>query len=314
MVSNFPLASTREAYGKALLELGRENPDIVVVGGDLNVSTFVHLFAREFPERFFDFGPAEQNMMSVAAGLASSGKIPFVSTFVVFGTSRPFDQIRVGISQPHLGVKIVCSHAGIMTGEDGMSAHGIEDLALMSSLPGFTVVAPCDSVETAQAVRAIAEIPGPAYMRLYRPPVPVVHGEDCVFTLGRAERMRDGPDVTIVATGSMVAPALQAADELLTEGVRCRVLNMHTLRPADEEAIVEAARETGALVTAEEHLAHGGLAGTVAEVLARRAPAPLEVVALRGYTESGSPADLLEKCGLTYRDIKQAVKRALARK
>jgi len=163
-------------------------------------------------------------------------------------------------------------------------------------------------------VRAIAEIPGPVYMRLYRPPVPVVHGEDYVFTLGRGERIRDGSDVTIVAIGSMVAAALQAADELLTEGIRCRVLNMHTLRPADEETIVEAARETGALVTAEEHLAHGGLASTVADVLGRRAPAPLEVVALRGYTESGSPADLLEKCGLTYHDIKQAVRRALTRK
>lgn len=314
MAAKFSLASTREAYGKALLELGRENPDIVVVGGDLNVSTFVYLFAQEFPERFFDFGPAEQNMMSVAAGLASSGKVPFVSTFVVFGTSRPFDQMRVGIAQPRLGVKIVCSHAGITTGEDGMSAHGIEDLALMSSLPGFTVVAPCDSVETAKAVRAIAEIPGPAYMRVYRTNLPVVHGEDYVFTLGRAEKMRDGTDVTIIAIGSMVAAALQAADELLTGGVRCRVLNMHTLRPVDEEAIVEAAGETGALVTAEEHLRHGGLASTVAEVLAHRAPAPLEVVALQGYAESGSPADLLEKYGLTAGDIKKAVRRVLSRK
>lgn len=314
MAPSLPLASTREAYGKALLELGRENQDIVVVGGDLNVSTFVHLFAQEFPDRFFDFGPAEQNMMSVAAGLASSGKIPFVSTFAVFGTSRPFDQLRVGIAQPKLGVKIVCTHAGIITGEDGMSAHGIEDLALMSSLPGFTVVAPCDAIETAQAVRAIAEIPGPAYMRLYRANLPVVHGDDYVFTLGRAEKMRDGSDATIVAIGSMVATALQVAEELAVEGIQCRLLNMHTLRPADEEAIVEAAKETEALVTAEEHLAHGGLASTVAEVLGRRAPAPLEVVALQGYAESGSPRDLLEKYGLTAKDVKEAVRRVLERK
>ncbi len=314
MATTFSTASTREVFGRTLVELGKQNPDIVVLGGDLNRSTFAHLFAEEFPSRFFDFGPAEQNIMGVAAGLAASGKIPFVSTFAVFGMCRPFDQIRVSISQPALNVKIVCTHAGLLTGEDGMSAQGIEDLALACSLPSFNVVAPADSVETAQAVRAAAETEGPFYVRLYRPATPVVHDEAYEFKLGRADVLRDGGDVTIFTVGPMAAQGLEAAGILAGQGVQCGVINLHTLRPLDEEAVAEAARRTGAVVTAEEHLLHGGLGSVVAQVLARKAPTPMEMVALHGYAESGKPAELMAKYHIATADIVDAVTRVLARK
>ena len=314
MVTAFPMASTREIYGKTLTEMGSEHPEIVVLGGDLNKSTFTHLFGAQFPDRFFDFGPAEQNIMGVAAGLASSGKTPFVSTFAVFGTCRPFDQIRVSIAQAHLNVKIVCTHAGIVTGEDGMSAHSIEDLALMCSLPGFTVVAPADAIEAAEAIRAAAGTPGPFYIRLYRPATPVIHLDGCDFQLGQAELMRDGRDVAIIAVGIAVSWALQAAETLADEGISCRVVNMHTLKPTDTTAILNAAEETGAVVTVEEHYLHGGLASIVAQSLGRSHPVPLEMVALDRYAESGKADQLLEKYQLTPKDIGRAVKAVLARK
>ena len=314
MTQSLPKVATREAYGKALVELGRENPDVVVLGGDLNKSTFVHLFAAEFPDRFFDFGPAEQNIMGVAAGMAASGKVPFVSTFSVFGMCRPFDQVRVSIAQPHLGVKIVCTHAGILTGEDGMSAHGIEDLSLACSLPGFTVVAPSDAVEAVAAVRAAAETPGPFYVRLYRPATPVMHSDGYEFRLGEGDVVRQGNDASIIATGVIVATALEAAETLASRGVSCRVINIHTLCPLDEDVIASAARETGGVVTVEEHLSHGGLGSRVAQVLGRKAPAPMEMVALQGYTESGDPALLMKKYHLAAEDVEAAVWRVLERK
>ena len=307
-------AVTREVYGKTLVELGREVPDIVVLGGDLNKSTFTYLFGEEFPERFFDFGPAEQKIMSVAAGFASSGKIPFVSTFAVFATGRPYDQIRIGIAQPHLNVKIVATHAGITTGEDGISAHSIEDLALMCALPGFNVIVPADAVETVKAVRAAASSKGPFYIRLSRSATPVVHSDGCDFALGKAETMRDGADLTIVATGIMVATALEVAERLIQKGTECRVLNMHTLQPLDEDAILQAARDTEALVTAEEHYVVGGLGSLVSQVVASQFPVPVEMVALKGYAESGKPDELLRKYGLTADDVEKAALRALARK
>ena len=306
--------ATREAFGKTLLELGRENPDIVVVGGDLNKSTFANMFGAEFPDRFFDLGPAEQNMMSVAAGFASSGKIPFANTFAVFATGRPFDQIRVNIAQPHLNVKIVATHAGIITGEDGISAHGIEDVALMCALPGFNVVVPADSVETERAVRVAAETDGPFYIRLSRAATPVVHEDGCRFTLGKAEQMRDGNDAAIIACGIMVAKALEAAEALAEEGVHCRVLNMHTVQPLDAEAVTRAARETGAIVTAEEHLLSGALGSLVSQAVAGAHPVPVEMVGLRGYAESGTAQELLTKYGLTAEEVQRAARRALERK
>lgn len=306
--------STRQVAGQTLVQLGHEYPDLVVVGGDLNKSTFANRFEAEFPDRFFDFGPAEQNMVGVAAGLAASGKIPVVSTFAVFGSARPFDQLRVSVAQPGLNVKLVLTHAGLMTGEDGSSAQSVEDLAIVSALPTFTVIVPADGPEAALAVRAAISTPGPFYVRLSRPATPVVHEGPYEFAVGRAEVMREGKDASIVACGIMVHAALTAADLLAKEGISCRVVNMATVSPLDRGAVLAAARETGALVTAEEHLLQGGLGSAVASLLAGSLPTPVEMVGLTGYGESGDPQRLLEKYGLTPVHVAEAVKRAVARK
>ena len=307
-------ASTRETFGHTLVDLGEKNPNIVVVGGDVNKSTFASLFGERFPDRFFDLGAAEQNMMSVAAGLALSGKVPFANTFAVFGTSRPYDQIRVGIAQTRANVKIVCTHAGITVGEDGISAQSIEDIALMCALPGFTVVVPADAPEAAEVVRVAAREQGPFYVRLSRSATPVVHNDRSRFELGRAEIMRQGVDVTIVACGIMVATALEAAGHLAGTGIDCRVINMATLSPLDEEAIVSAAAETGAIVTAEEHYLHGGLGSLVSQTVVQKHPVPVEVVAQNRYAESGKPELLLAKYGLSTASVEEAVRRAFQRK
>ena len=314
MVAQQVMASTREAYGRTLLELADSHPDIVVLGGDLNVSVFTHLWRDQYPDRFFDFGPAEQNLIGVGAGLAASGKIPFVSTFAVFGVGRPFDQLRVLVAQSHLNVKLVCTHAGVMTGEDGMSAHGIEDLALACSLGGFTVVCPADAVEVAQVIPVAASTAGPFYIRLSRAATPVIHGPDYRFTLGRSEVARDGRDLTIIATGVMVAVALEAAELLAQSDIQARVINMHTLKPVDQETILAAARETGAIVTAEEHYIHGGLGSIVGQVVGQHHPVPLEMVAIHGYTGSGKGEELMIECGLTPENLMEAAQRAVRRK
>lgn len=314
MVAQRKMASTRQTYGETLIEIAEDFPDIVVLGGDLNVSVFTHLWRDRYPERFFDFGPAEQNLVGVGAGLAASGMIPFVSTFSVFGVGRPFDQLRVLVSQANLNLKLVCTHAGILTGEDGMSAHGIEDLSLICSLPSFTVISPSDSLETLQAVKTAARTEGPFYIRLSRAATPVVHDEDYKFNLGQAERMREGQDVTILATGVMVSVSLDAADLLASEGMNARVLNIHTIKPIDQAAIIAAAQETGALVSAEEHYIHGGLGSIVAQVAGQNHPVPLEMVALQGYSESGKAEELMVKCGLTPEKVKEAALRAVSRK
>ncbi len=307
-------ASTRQAAGRALLELGGEMPDLVVLGGDLNKSTFANMFGAAYPDRFFDFGPAEQNIVSVAAGMASSGKVPVVSTFAVFATSRPYDQLRVGVSQPGLNVKVVVTHSGIITGEDGMSAHSVEDLALMCALPPFTIVVPADAVETVQAVRAAVKTHGPFYVRTSRSDTPVVHGDDFVFRLGKAETMREGADATVIACGIMVHAALEAAESLARRGIECGVVNMATIKPLDEDVVLRAARQTGAIVTAEEHGLTGGLGSLVAQVLARRLPTPVEMVGVEGYAESGSPDALLAKYHLTSGDVARAVEKVIRRK
>ena len=308
-------ASTREAYGKTLLELGRENTNIVVIGGDLNKSTMTTFFAKEFPDRFFDCGAAEQNMMSISAGLASSGKIPFVSTFAVFGSGRPFDQIRISIAQARANVKIVVTHAGIITGSDGMSAHGIEDLALMCSLVGFTVVVPADARETAQVIRSVAEMDGPCYIRLSRPATPLICPEGYRFQPGKASVFRPGGDVSILATGIMVAKALEAAETLAQKGIDARVVNVSTLKPIDQECIIRCAHETGAIVTAEEHLKHGGLGSIVSQVLVENCPVPVSTIAIEDvYSHSGEADELLELRGLTPEKIQVAAREVVARK
>jgi len=304
----------REVYGKTLAELGRENPDIVALDADLSASTQTKFFAKEFPERFFDCGIAEANMVTIAAGLAKSGKIPFASTFAVFVPGRCFDQVRVSISQPRMNVKLVVTHGGLSVGEDGATHQAIEDLALITSMPNFTVIVPGDGVETAQAVRTAAAFQGPVYIRLPRLKTPVFYGDDYKFEIGKASTLRDGKDVTIMAIGIMVAAAVEAAENLAEEGIDCRVVNMSTLKPIDEDIIKKAVTETGAIVTAEEHYIHGGLAGAVAEVAALNTPVPMEFVGVRQYAESGAPAELLKKYGLTAADIEQAVKKVVKRK
>jgi len=307
--------SVREAYGKALLELGMENHDVVVLDADLSRSTMTAFFAREFPERFFECGIAEQNMIGIAAGMAASGKIPFASTFAVFVPGRCFDQVRMSIAQPGLNVKLVTTHGGLSVGEDGTSHQSIEDLSLICSLPGFTVIVPADAIETTEAVKAAAAHLGPFYIRLCRPKLPLVYGDDYRFKLGKAVVMRQGGDATIIAIGLMVQSALDAARNLEREGIYCRVLNMSTLKPIDEAAIVQAAAETRAIVTAEEHLEHGGLGSLVAQVVVRHQPVPMEFVAIKDtYAKSGKPSELLERYGLTEKDIERAVKLALAKK
>jgi transketolase len=306
--------STREAFGQTLLEIGRINPDIVVLDADLSKTTMTQYFAKEFPNRFFECGIAEQNMVTIAAGLASSGKIPFASTFAVFLPGRCFDQVRMSISQPGLNVKLAATHSGIAVGEDGISHQAIEDLALICSFPGFTVIVPADAIEARQAVKAAAETFGPFYIRLGRQNVPVIFSEDYKFEIGKAVNMRKGKDVTIIAIGTMVKTSLDAAAELQKQGIECTVLNMSTLQPIDNSAIIQAAAETGAIVTAEEHLLHGGLGSIVARVIAQNKPVPMEFVGLKDYAMSGKPAELMERYGLSSKGIQEAVKKVIVRK
>lgn len=308
-------SSTREAYGKTLVKLGAENRQIVALDADLAKSTMSILFADKYPDRFFDFGVAEQNMIGTAAGLATCGKIPFASTFAVFASCRCFDQLRMSIAQPRLNVKVVGSHGGCTVGEDGASHHAIEDLALMTSLPGFTVVVPADEIETAQVVAAAAATPGPFYIRCGRPKAAIVYDEAYKFEIGKAALLRSGGDITLIANGSMLAPAIEAAEILEASGVDCRVLSMPTIRPIDKEAIVRAAEETGAIVTAEEHLVHGGLGSAVAHVVVENCPVPLGFVAIKDvYTKSGKPDELLKRYCLTAQDIADTASSVLKRK
>ncbi len=308
-------ASIREAYGKALVELGKQDPKIVVLDADLSKSTMTRYFAEQFPDRFFDCGLGEQNMVGIAAGLAASGKIPFASTFAVFVPGRAFDQLRMSVAQPGLNVKIVCTHGGISVGEDGASHHSIEDLALACALPGFRVIVPADATETTLAVKTAASTPGPFYIRLCRPASEVLHTADCRFELGVAETLRDGADATIIAMGLMVAASLEAAAALAAEGVSCRVLNMATLKPLDRAAVARAAAETGAIVTAEEHLLHGGLGSMVAQAVAETHPVPMAMVGVKDvYAKSATAGELFKHYGLTATDIAQAVRSVLPRK
>lgn len=307
--------ATRDAYGKALKKLGAENKDIVVLDADLSKSTKTSDFAAEFPERFFNIGIAEANMMGTAAGLAAAGKIPFASTFAIFATGRAFEQIRNSIAYTKLNVKIAASHAGLTVGEDGASHQAIEDISLMRSVPNMTVLVPSDGPETEACLRAAVEYKGPVYIRLGRPAVPVLHSEDYKITIGQAETMRDGKDATVIATGIMVSMALEAAETLAGEGISLRVINTHTIKPLDAAAVIAAAQATGAIVTAEEHNIIGGLGSAVAEVVVENHPVPMERVGIKDtFGESGLPDELLKKYGLTTGDIVAAVKKVISRK
>ena len=301
--------SVREAFGLALANLGESRADVVVVDGDVNNSTRTDFFAKKFPTRFFNVGIAESNMVGVAAGLASSGKQAWVSSFAAFIICNAYDQLRMSVAFPDIDVKVVGTHAGISIGEDGPSQMGIEDVSLACSLPNFTVVVPADEISTEKAVNALAEIKTPAYLRAGRPNVPLVYEKGCDFRLGKAIRLRDGKDVTIIANGLLVAPALDAAEKLAGSGIQARVLDMHTVKPCDDAAVLAAATETGRIVVAEEHLAHGGLGSAVAMSAARQKPVPMRFVNVGDrFAESGTPESLIEKYGLTADHIVKAVR------
>lgn len=300
--------ATRNAYGEVLIEIGQRNSQVVVLDADLSKSTKTAGFGEAFPGRFFNMGIAEADMMGTAAGLAAAGLIPFASTFAVFATGRVFDQVRNSIAYPNLNVKIVATHGGITVGEDGASHQSVEDIALMRSLPNMRVVVPADAVETRKVIEAAVEEKGPFYIRLGRSGVPQVLEESAEFNLGRGMVLRKGSEATIIATGIMVSKALEAAEELEEKGLQVRVINMSTIKPLDEELILEAARETGFIVTAEEHSIIGGLGSGVAEVLVEKYPVPMKRVGIMDtFGESGPPELLLEKYGLTAKNIKEAV-------
>jgi transketolase len=307
--------ATREAYGEALLEVGTSNTNVIVIDADLAKSTYSWTFGKVFPERFFNIGIQEANMIGIASGLASSGKIPFISSFAAFILCKGFDQLRMGAAYPRLNVKVAGSHGGISIGEDGVSQQSVEDVALACALPGFVVCVPSDEHTMRAAVRAAAEHDGPVYLRLGRPKTQIVHEADVHFEFGHSIEVRDGHDVTIVANGLLVAQALIAADTLAKKGVEARVIDMHTIKPLDVAALERASHETGAFVVAEEHMHHGGLGSVVAQALVAGTPAPVEYVNLGDrYAESGKPEDLLEKYGMTAKNIVAAVERVLARK
>jgi transketolase len=307
--------STRVEYGKTLAQLGAENPQIVVLDADLSGSTQTHYFAKVFKDRFFNMGIAEQDLMGTAAGLALGGKIPFASTFAMFATGRAWEQIRQTIAYGNLNVKIVASHGGVTVGEDGGSHQALEDLALMRILPNMVVLVPADGPQTRAMTRWAAAYHGPVYMRTGRMAVPVIHEESYAFELGRGTVLREGRDVTLMGIGIMVQACLEAAAELAQDGIQARVVNLACLKPLDWELVLDSARHTGAVVTAEEHMATGGLGSAVGEVLGEHCPTPLKRIGLRDtFGMSGKPADLLKHYGLTADDIKQAALNVLARK
>jgi transketolase len=301
----------RDAYGRALVELGRKNPNIVVLDADLSGSTRTALFGREFPDRFFNFGVAEQNMMATAAGLASCGKIVFVSTFAMFATGRCWDQIRNSVAYNDFNVKIVATHAGITVGPDGSSHQAIEDIALMRAIPNMAVIVPCDAPETTDAILAVAQHQGPVYVRLGRSKVPDVEGRK-EFKIGKGYLLEDGKDASIIACGLMVKFAQDAAKVLKSAGVSARVINLHTISPIDEEIILKSAAETKGIVVCEEHSVVGGLASAVGDVILRNNPTKLLRVGVQNrFGQSGDPKDLLTEYNLTVDDIVKTVKQIL---
>lgn len=306
---------TREGWGKALVELGRENPNIVVLVGDLAASTMVNLFRNEFPDRFIECGIAEQNMATIAAGLSLTGKIPFFATYGAFASYRALDQIRVTICYSNLNVKIGGAHGGISVGPDGATHQALEEIAIMRALPNMTMIVPADYHETFKATKAAAAIDGPVYIRFGREKVPVITDENTPFTIGKANVMRQGGDIAIIACGVMVYEALLAAEELARAGIEARVIDMHTLKPLDEDCIARAARECGAIVTAEEHQINGGLGSAVAQVAARECPVPIDYVAVMDrFGESGKPDELLTAFGLRAANIIEKARRVADKK
>ena len=302
--------ATRVSYGEALVKYGSD-PNIVVLDADLSKSTKTEMFQKAYPDRFINCGIAEANMMCVAAGLAATGKTAFASTFAMFAAGRAYEQIRNSIGYTKLNVKIGATHAGISVGEDGASHQCLEDLALMRTIPGMVVINPADDIEAQLAVKAAIDHDGPVYMRFGRLAVEDVNGADYKFELGRGVTLKDGTDVTIIATGLMVQEALKAAENLKNEGISARVINIHTIKPIDRDIIIRASQETGAIVTAEEHYIMGGLGSAVAEVVCEAAPCPVKIIGTDRYGKSGTPAKLFEEYGLTAENIAKQAKEVM---
>ena len=302
--------ATREAYGEALAEFGAQYPDLIVLDADLANATKTNSFQKVFPDRHIDCGIAECNMMGIAAGLSTVGKIPFASTFAMFASGRAYEQVRNSIGYPHLNVKIGATHAGITVGEDGASHQCLEDMALMRAIPGMVVINPSDAVEARAAVQAAIEYVGPVYLRFGRAAVPIINDrEDYHFEIGKGELLREGSDVTIVATGICVSSALEAAEKLAADGISAEVINIHTIKPLDTELIVKSAKKTGKVVTAEEHTIIGGLGGAVCEALSEKAPTPVLRIGINDvFGESGTAAQLVAKYGLDGEGIYTKVK------
>jgi transketolase len=302
LLEKFPIKEkkdTRSGFGSGLLELGRSNPDVVALCADLTGSLKMDAFQKEFPDRFFQVGIAEANMMGIAAGLTIGGKIPFTGTFANFSTGRVYDQIRQSIAYSGKNVKICASHAGLTLGEDGATHQILEDIGLMKMLPGMCVINPCDFNQTKAATLAIAEWQGPVYLRFGRPSVPVFYPSDQPFEIGKAWKIKDGSDVSIFATGHLVWKAMEAADILESKNISAEVINIHTIKPLDEAAILESVLKTGCVVSAEEHQMNGGLGDSIAQLLARKLPSPQEFVAVNdSFGESGTPDQLMKKYGL----------------
>ncbi len=306
---------TRDGFGKELVELGKKNKKIVVVSADLEDATRAEYFKNAYPDRFFTVGIAEQDMVGMAAGLSMQGFIPFINSFAVFMTNRAYDMIRLDLCYNNSNVKIICSHAGVTVGPDGASAQCLEDFALMRILPNLKVVCPVDVVETRKATRCFAEQEGPMYMRTSRAPFPVLTMEKDSFVIGKANVLREGSDATIIACGIQVSEGLKAAEILMKENIDVKVVNMHTIKPIDETCIIESAKKTGAIVTAEEHQAYGGLGGAVAEVVVKNCPVPMAMVAVNDqFGQSGSPEELLQAYHLKDVDIAEAVRKTIKKK
>ncbi len=309
------LMHTREAYGQALVELGEKNPNIVVLEADISTSTKTCYFAREFPERFFNVGVAEQNEIGIAAGLTTTGKIPFVSTYSVFASMKACEQIRTSIAYPRLNVKIAVSHGGLTPGSDGVTHQGTESLGIMRTIPNMAVVMPADAVAVKKAVKAVAEYDGPVYLQFTRDPLPVIYNDDFYFEIGKSFIIKEGKDITIIALGDMVSKALEAAEKLKLEGIEARVIDMHTIKPIDKEAIIKAAEETKGIVTVEDHNIINGLGSAVAEIIVESKLVPMERVGVKDtFAESGEYGELLNKYGLSTSHIVEAAKRVLKRK
>lgn len=307
--------ATRDAYGETLIELGKENPNVVVLDADLSKSTKTAAFGEKFPERFFNVGIQEADMVGIAAGLAYSGKIPFVSSFACFLVCKSYDQLRMSVAYPEANVKIVASHGGISVGEDGASQQSIEDFSLMTSLPNFVVMNPCDHLETRALVRQAAACKGPVYIRTGRPKAPTIHTEKTHFEIGKGIRLKEGKDVTLVATGLLVFEALLAEEKLRAEGIEASVVDIHTIKPLDQTLLLEEARRTHAFVVCEEHQVWGGLGSAVARLTSQHHPLPMEFVGIQDvYAESGKPDELFQKYGLTALHIVTAAKKVLSKK